>query len=312
VPGSSRSLRKDATRLARETSRILKFRGGRLSSGDLQSLQERLRDLDQALAKDVDETTLALRIESVRASLQKHQDALKRATVREYVQSLGAAVGVALVIRAFVFEAFKIPTGSMIPSLMIEDHIFANKFAYGLRLPFTHWRFVEGGTPQRGEIVVFEYPGPGDDHGKDFIKRIVAVAGDRVRLTDNRLVINGQPIPTEVLSRDSACDDTTFSRCRCVRQAEHLGDADYVTQHIAPPPVNSAIGCTNSPDWPLSDDDRTDLPEVTVPEGHVLAMGDNRDNSSDGRFWGFLPVENAKGRAVFLWWPPGRWFQWVR
>ncbi len=311
MPGSPRPLRKEATRLARETSRILKYRGGRLSATDLNALNARLKDLDQALAKDAEAPALAAAMESLRAGLSKHHDALKRATTREYVQSLGAAVGIALVIRAFVFEAFKIPTGSMIPTLLIEDHIFVNKFVYGLRVPFTHWRVVDGGTPQRGDIVVFEYPGPGEDHGKDFIKRIVAVEGDRVRLTGNRLVINGQEVPTEVLDKSAPCEDATFARCRCVRQKERLGDTEYVTQHLAPPPVNTAIGCINNPDWPLPDTEGTTMPEVTVPAGHVLAMGDNRDNSSDGRFWGFLPVENAKGRAMVRWWPPGRWFSTV-
>jgi signal peptidase I len=308
----ARSLRKDALHLARETARVLKYRGGRLSEGDRKAVASRLADLDGALSKGVDDPALAAAVEGVRGILTRHHETLKRATVREYIQSLGAAVGAALLIRAFVFEAFKIPTGSMIPTLLIEDHIFVNKFTYGLRVPFTHWRLVDGGTPQRGDIVVFEYPGPGEDHGKDFIKRIVAVAGDRVRLTGNLLFLNGQPVSTEILSRDAVCEDATFARCKCVRQREKLGDTEYVTQHLAPPPVNTAIGCINNPDWPLPDDEKADLPEVTVPDGHVLAMGDNRDNSSDGRFWGFLPVENAKGRALVRWWPPGRWFQAVR
>ncbi|MBM4394866.1 MAG: signal peptidase I [Deltaproteobacteria bacterium] len=314
----AKKVRRDAVRLARESAKVLRHRGRRLAASERDAVKARLSDLDQALAGGAAPEKVRLAADALRAELNRHADRLKRASVIEYVESLGTAIGIALLIRAFIIEAFKIPTGSMIPTLMIDDHIFVNKFTYGLRVPFTYWRMVELGQPERGEIAVFEFPGEGEDKGKDFIKRIVAVPGDRVRLSDNRLFLNGEPIPTEVTDRDATCSDESFQRqgCRCVTQRERLGEAEYVTQHLAPPPVNVGHGCVNGPDWPSDNPiqfngDR-DAEEVTVPPGHVLAMGDNRDNSSDGRYWGFIPIENLKGRALFTWWPPGRWFHAVR
>ncbi len=310
---------KEARRFASETARILRHRGGRLSSEQRRAVQQRLDVLNQALGRDQG-ADVAMALESLRSELERHAAVLKRASTFETVQSLGLAVLLALMIRAFLFEAFKIPTGSMIPTLRVSDHIFVNKFTYGFRLPFTHWRIVDVGSPQRGDVFVFEFPGDGPDHGKDFIKRVIGVAGDRVRMEDNVLIINGAPVPTEVLDARAACEDGTFDGCRCVRQQERLGDATYVTQHLAPASDQDTRYCRNTPDWPSNQEPsmiggsagNPDYPEIVVPQGHVLAMGDNRDNSSDGRYWGFVPVSHAKGRALVRWWPPGRWFARVR
>jgi len=303
--------RRKARKFWKEASQVFRFRGKRLAEADRKRLEVHLEELRVAL-DGTDEKALERALAAVRSDLQQHQQALKKASFSENVRSLGGAVILALLIRAFLFEAFKIPTGSMIPTLQVGDHLFVNKFVYGLRVPFTHYRFVEGRAPRPGEIVVFEYPGPGEDHGKDFIKRVVGVAGDRVRLQDNRLLVNGQPIPTEVLGAPGPCEDATLAQCQCVRQRERLGDMESLTQHIALSEANFRAGCRNAPDWPMEAGEAGDAVEVVVPAGHVFVMGDNRDNSSDGRYWGFLPVENTKGRAMVRWWPPGRWFQAVR
>lgn len=316
-PRRPADLAKEARKFARETATILRHRGGRLPAEQQQVLRRHLDALNAALGR-TDSADIAMALEALRSELGRHAAVLKRASTFETVQSLGLAVLLALLIRAFLFEAFKIPTGSMIPTLRVSDHIFVNKFTYGLRVPFTHHRMLELGSPRHGDVFVFAFPGDGPDHGKDFIKRVVGVAGDRVRMKDNILFINGTPVATEVLESRAPCEDGTYEGCRCVRQRERLGDAEYVTQHLSPD--SDARYCRNTPDWPTGDDPamvggpagNPEFPEVVVPAGQVLAMGDNRDNSSDGRYWGFVPVENAKGRAMVRWWPPGRWFARVR
>ncbi len=308
----SKALRKEAVRLVRETERILKHRGHRLTPTARNVIDGRISEVRAHLTQP---SRLEPAMKALRDETDRHSAVLRKASAFEYVQSFGSAILIALFIRAFFIEAFKIPTGSMIPTLMVGDHLFVNKLSYGPRIPFTNVRIAEFGQPERGEIVVFVFPGEGDDHGKDFIKRIVAVAGDRVRLTDNVLFVNGEAVITDPGTSRQSCSDDNLTACQCIRQTERLGDVTYVTQHVAP---GSDVfrGCMNNPDWP-SDDPRQignsahnpDFPEVVVPQGHVFAMGDNRDNSSDGRFWGFIPVEHIKGRALFIWWPLNRMFR---
>jgi len=312
----SRSSRKRAVKFSRDVSKVLKRRGKRLTPKSRARLDSLLTDLQRAISNKATDEDLDPACAALKAEVDRNSHALRKATIMEYVQSLGLAVGVALLIRAFIIEAFKIPTGSMIPTLMVNDHIFVNKFVYGLRIPFTHTDVVDFGEPRRGDVMVFDFPGEGEDKGADFIKRIVAVGGDRVQLKDNRLVVNGEVVPTREAGRDISCGDSTLAFCKCVRQIERVGEVEYVTQHLVEEPDHANAGCVNSPDWPSGNPlqfgnrgTNPAYPDVVVPEAHILAMGDNRDNSSDGRYWGFVPVENIKGKALFIWWPPGRWFQ---
>ena len=301
--------RRKARALLRESRKIMRYRGNRLSPADREQILARIDTLADVLShKPVDQEELAQAQRALKDALRKHWKTLKGETVLEYLRSLAFAIGLALVIRAFLIEAFKIPTGSMIPTLMIGDHIFVAKFTYGLRLPFTHLRFVPGRLPERGEVAVFEFPGQGPDNGKDYIKRIVALPGDRVRLTNNRHYINGKPVPTKVVARAVPCEDPSRTACLCDRQIETLGGHVYVTQHYSDTPENRMAGCENAGNWPLAPPGEPQN-DVVVPEGHVLAMGDNRDNSSDGRYWGFVPLDYLKGNALVIWWPPGRWFE---
>ena len=270
-----------------------------------------------------------------------------KSTIREYVESIGVAIAIALVLRAFVVEAFKIPSSSMIPTMEIGDHIFVNKFIYGVRIPWTRTKLFEVRPPRRGEVIVFMNPCVPD---KDYIKRIVAVAGDTVEMRCSVLYVNGVAQPAELVESDSCrywdYDETRNSWAirTCSRYRENLDgtvhesfyDADRpdLDRHRGPStdqdmndfPAVIADGridqevpnCTNMPDATeqppkvgtivrTSDASMaraTCAPTVhyKVPPGYVFCMGDNRDNSNDSRKWGPVPVENIKGKALFIWW----------
>lgn len=187
----------------------------------------------------------------------------------EYTRSILSAVFIALLIRSFVLEAFKIPSASMVPSLLIGDHLFVNKFIYGLRIPFTKTRYLQFTEPKRGDVMVFLFP---EDESKDFIKRVVGLPGDTVRTEGENLYINGEKVvhtPAGV-----GANDVTY-------MDELLGDVHHRIQF--------------SPYRTYSDQ------EYAVPEKHLMVMGDNRDNSADSREWGFMPTDNIKGKAMFIW-----------
>ncbi len=251
-------------------------------------------------------------------SLTLHLGAHRKSATREYIEAIVWAVVLTLGIRAFVFEAFKIPTGSMIPTLQIHDHLFVNKFMYGLKIPFTRTKFLALRDPLPGEIVVFEYPydEDADSGGKDLIKRVVAVAGDRVRLKDNVLWLNGKPVKRQVISELGECGQESMAGRKCKIAKECIGGHVFVTQHhvAVAPDLSDA---DNSPDWPsplwnglrygphaqqYSPPDNANYPDFIVPPGNLLVMGDNRDNSKDGRFFGLVPLETVKGKAAVRWW----------
>ncbi len=242
----------------------------------------------------------------------------RKGPLRELVEALFTALLLAGVIRLFLIEAFSIPSSSMYPTLEIGDHLFISKIRYGLYKPLSPERLIAWSEPQHGDVIVFEYRAPGEPlNGEDFIKRVVAVPGDRIRLENDRLILNGVPVQTEVV-RETQCpvfdgkdyDDTPKNFCPCVVQRETIGDVSWLTQHIT---VAMCSPGTVEPSehWPheLRPVERywgdratnPDFPDVRVPDGHVFVMGDNRDNSQDGRFWGFVPYERVKGKAFVVW-----------
>ena len=224
---------------------------------------------------------------------EQNDNLKKKGTVREYVESLGLAILVALTIRAFGIEAFKIPSGSMIPTLSIGDHIFVNKFIYGLRIPFTKYKFIKVHEPKRGEVIVFIYP---VDEKKDFIKRVIGMPGDRIHIDGENIWVNGELLKKNKLIISPIPDD---ERRLSVKNGiyktipfendwvhynfydEHIGDINHLTQYT-------------------SFTERQPL-DILVPSGKYFVMGDNRDNSADSREWGFVPEENIKGKAMFVW-----------
>lgn len=193
---------------------------------------------------------------------------------------------VVLVLRSFVAEPFRIPSASMMPTLLVGDFILVNKFAYGLRLPVLETRVLDLGRPERGEVAVFRYPPEPD---KDYIKRVIGLPGDHVVYRDKTLHINGERVDQSVIRQyEPRPVDRQQDRVRpgSVLLEESL---DGETYRVLEGPGNGNVG-------------RLDMTAgVVVPDGHYLMMGDNRDNSLDGRHWGFVPESHLRGRAMFVW-----------
>lgn len=190
----------------------------------------------------------------------------------DFCRSFFPVIALVLGLRSFVAEPFRIPSGSMIPTLLIGDFILVNKFAYGLRDPVFHHQFLGNGLPQRGDIAVFRWP---LDPGKDFIKRIVGLPGDHIAYRDKQLFINGAPAPLQPDGVYTGGGGVIY------RFAENLTGTEH---HVIVNPARPA-----------------DDFEFTVPDGEYFAMGDNRDGSDDSRRWGTVPARNLVGKAFFIW-----------
>jgi signal peptidase I len=176
----------------------------------------------------------------------------------EYAKAIFIALILALFIRTFVVQAFKIPSGSMKNTLLVGDHILVNKFIYGVRNPFTRELWIPVKKPERGDVVVFIYP---QDREKDFIKRVVGVEGDTIQIINKNIYVNGKLFPNP-------------------EGIQHT-DPDILPESLHP---------------------RDNMGPVTVPKGKIFVVGDNRDESYDSRFWGFVPVEDLKGEAFAIYW----------
>jgi signal peptidase I len=200
---------------------------------------------------------------------------------------------VVFLLRSFLFEPFKIPSGSMIPTLMVGDLILVNKFHYGVRLPVINKKIVENNPVKRGDVMVFRYP---VDPRLDYIKRVVGLPGDQLSYVNQQLSINGQPVRTVPLG--DFYDDESL---RYAPQfSEKLGDVEH---RILVDPKRPSYTGPDPKRFPMAENCRYVAEGVTctIPAGHYFLMGDNRDNSQDSRFWGFVPDQNIVGKAFFVW-----------
>ncbi|MBC5781981.1 signal peptidase I [Ramlibacter sp. USB13] len=196
------------------------------------------------------------------------------------------------VLRSFLFEPFKIPSGSMIPTLLVGDLILVNKFTYGLRLPVLNTKLTEGTAPKRGDVMVFRYP---PKPSLDYIKRVVGVPGDEVAYLNKKLTINGQPVESTRLP-----DYFDRDAMRYFKQFEEkLGDKSHRLLNDDERPAF----IPGVEEFPFKQNCRYSVEGVAckVPEGHYFMMGDNRDNSLDSRYWGFVPDKNIVGKAFLIW-----------
>jgi signal peptidase I len=210
----------------------------------------------------------------------------------EYGASFFPVIVAVFLLRSFLVEPFKIPSGSMLPTLLVGDFILVNKYTYGLRLPVINKKIVDLNDPQRGDVVVFRYP---PDPSLDYIKRVVGVPGDTVEYRNKQLSINGQLLP-QVRKEDYLDTDRLFYTPRFTETGgtvrhDILVEADAPNFIPRPGSFKYQENCQyNSQGF-----------QCVVPAGHLFVMGDNRDNSQDSRFWGFVPDENLVGKAFFIW-----------
>ncbi len=210
----------------------------------------------------------------------------------DWTAGLFPVILIVFLLRSFLFEPFKIPSGSMLPTLEVGDLILVNKFDYGVRLPVINKKIIDNRNPQRGDVMVFRYP---PDPRIDYIKRVVGVPGDEVAYLNKVLTINGQPVPLTPLP-DYYDED---SRRYAQQKSEKLGAVEHRTllRDDRPPFVSGVES------FPQREACRYSAEGVVckVPPGHYFMMGDNRDNSVDSRYWGFVPDRNIVGRAFFVW-----------
>lgn len=210
----------------------------------------------------------------------------------EYGGSFFPVILFVFVLRSFIVEPFKIPSGSMIPTLQIGDFILVNKFTYGIRLPVINKKVIDINTPERGDVMVFRYP---EDTSVDYIKRVIGVPGDKIAYQNKRLTVNGTPVETHRVEDYLHPERLYYSK----QFAEKNG-------HVEHKVLNDDDSPAYIPDpsrFPHREDCFYNNAGVicTVPAGHYFMMGDNRDNSRDSRFWGFVPEENIVGKAFFVW-----------
>jgi signal peptidase I len=210
----------------------------------------------------------------------------------ENLTSLGTALLLVFMIRSSIIEAFKIPSGSMIPTLLVGDHIFVNKFAYGLKIPFSDLvtkepiYIIKRDPPKRGDIIVFMYP---KDESFHYIKRVIGVPGDTIEVREKHLYINDKPIQREALSPEEA--DKVFKEINDPKYTK--SSIDVYKEHFEDGNPDVLIDRGNF--------STESFGPRTVPADSLFVMGDNRDFSNDSRFWGFVPMRNVKGRAVVIW-----------
>jgi signal peptidase I len=230
-------------------------------------------------------------------SEEAQQHSKKKSFYKEWVEPFLIAAVVALFIRQFGVEAFKIPSGSMIPTLAIGDHLLVNKFLYGPRIPFTDSRFFMGAEPKRGDIIVFKFP---EDESKNFIKRVVGLPGDKIEIRKGVLLINDQPVPLSAVKESGEKEQgggQTFPWGKPRLFDEQLGSVTHRLQY-------------------LRDQSGNDFGPVLVPKESVFVMGDNRDNSQDSRVWKYVKYEKILGKALIIYWSwdgnDGRWLRWER
>lgn len=294
VPPELRRGYEQAAHLLDEVERLRDRNAKAIERNVPRSARDKLDESLEALKatmdeKEFDPEAFEAAHESASKLVERHLGRWRKGELREYAESIGVAVGVALLLRAFVVEAFKIPSGSMLPTLQIQDHIFVNKFSYGPTVPFTKNRVLSRLPPKYGDVMVFEFPDPNPQNPRqDFIKRAIALPGDTLSVEAGHPIINGWRVPNCFVGAYEFHEGDETNTKRGDLFVEFLGEYSYLT---------------------LFEDDRFDGRQgpYQVEPGEVWVLGDNRNNSSDSHAWGFLPTDHILGKALVVYWPPSDW-----
>ena len=257
--------------------------------------KQRRQNADRALAQ-FDSRNAQLQSEGIkletkgRAALEA--DLLRQPAWIEYSGSFFPVIALVFCLRSFLYEPFKIPSPSMVPTLLVGDLILVNKFTYGIRLPLINKKIIEINNPQRGDVMVFKYP---KDLSLDYIKRVVGTPGDKIVYKNKRLTINGNVSSYAQLPDYLDEERLTYSK----QFMENLTGVEHKILNR----VEAPDELSNIDDYPMRDacTYNSDGFACTVPAGHYFMMGDNRDNSADSRYWGFVPDKNIVGKAFFVW-----------
>lgn len=223
---------------------------------------------------------------------KRKQTEKKMPILIDYARSFFPILLVVFLLRSFLYEPFRIPTGSLKPTLNVGDFILVNKYAYGVRLPILHTKIFKNEEPKRGDIMVFRWP-PNPSY--DFIKRVIGLPGDRISYIDKVLYVNGEKIPQEFIQNSTDIDENGNQWNVALKKEDFFGIQHDIYQVI--------------------DRVNEDFRDVVVPPGMYFMMGDNRDSSADSRYWGFVPEQNIVGKAVRVWmsWDAGQYnIRWKR
>ncbi len=337
--------RREAMLLVRDVRRILRKYPQKVTAMVMESLSRAASELELAW-KNRDHDQLRTGLARLDNLSNDHLAFARKTHGRELSESVGIAVLVALLLRGFALEAFKIPSGSMISTLEIGDRIFVDKVSYGLRIPWTTRRLFHAKKPARGEVIVFMNPCTPD---RDFIKRVIALEGDSVEVRCDVIYVNGEAVKSvhtpppngkcTFWEKREEFETDPWQLKTCSHYVETVGDKSYSTLHSPRRPLEEGERRGLEPytdeegdnDFPghrlpycrdnlsvepkgqivehapdAGDDVCRQRRKYMVPPGHVFVMGDNRAHSSDSRDWGPVPLENIKGRALFIWWSSQR------
>ncbi len=278
-------IRKNSQDLLNSTKSIIKANKNDISLDIRNIINERIKLLEESLELN-DQERIISSYSSLKNLYEQNLSQYSKSKLRQNVEAIVIALCLALLIRTFIVQPFKIPSGSMIPTLLIGDHLLVNKFIYGTKIPFMDIRIFPVEDIKRGDVIVFKFPGNDSvNEGVHYIKRAIGLAGDEVNIEGRDVYINGEKIKQVYEGNykyfEQGTEVTTDKYIDTL--SENIFDVIYKKSSI-----NTTKGKTNFP--------------ITIPEGNIFVLGDNRDNSYDSRFWGFVPIENISGKAFLIHW----------